>query len=339
MMSSSAARVSAGMPSLIITKPDQPIGRRGRTTCADRPSRPRWRPRSGSPSTRGSAPGPARGEAASTAALSASVTMSRSWTVGIRAGAGAGPARGGPRRGRPASGHRARARLRTKSRRAASVSRSTAADWRSAGDGLDVEALVRLEQLERLERQAGPLVRRARAALADDPAERRDPAEALVGLEHPVAFDAAIHLGSLAELIEQVHLVPAGDAAGRHPRVQQLVGPLQERVQRFGRRAAPRASGRSARRGTTRSPRTRASRAGPARHARPAPRSRHRTCGRGRGRRSARRTVRGCRRGATSGRRTPLAIALSLPPVGVMSVRTRSASPRSNLDSTMASVV
>ena len=38
-------------------------------------------------------------------------------------------------------------------------------------------------------------------------------------------------------------------------------------------------------------------------------------------------------------RRTPLAIAFSLPLAGVMSVRTRSASPRSKRESTMASVV
>ena len=71
-------------------------------------------------------------------------------------------------------------------------------------------------------------------ALAQDAAERRHPAEPLVRLEHPVALDAAVDLGALAELVEQVHLVPARDAAGRHPGVEQLVGPPQERVQRLG---------------------------------------------------------------------------------------------------------
>ena len=65
-------------------------------------------------------------------------------------------------------------------------------------------------------------------------AERRDPAEPLVGLEHPVALDAAVDLGALAELVEQVHLVPARDAPGRHPGVEQLVGAAQQRVQRLG---------------------------------------------------------------------------------------------------------
>ena len=39
------------------------------------------------------------------------------------------------------------------------------------------------------------------------------------------------------------------------------------------------------------------------------------------------------------GRQMPLAMTLSLPPVGVMTVRTRSASPRSKRERTMASVV
>ena len=77
-------------------------------------------------------------------------------------------------------------------------------------------------------------MRRSGAALAEDAAERRDPAEALVRLEHAVAFDAAIDLGADAELVEQVHLVPAGDAARRHAGVEQLVGAPQERVERFG---------------------------------------------------------------------------------------------------------
>ena len=77
-------------------------------------------------------------------------------------------------------------------------------------------------------------MRRSRAALAEDAAQRRHPAESLVGLEHPVALDAAVDLGADAELVEQVHLVPARHATRRHPGVEQLVGASQQRVQRFG---------------------------------------------------------------------------------------------------------
>ena len=55
-----------------------------------------------------------------------------------------------------------------------------------------------------------------------------------VGLEHPVALDAAIELGPDPELVGQAHLVPAGDPARGHPRVEQLVGPFEEQVERFG---------------------------------------------------------------------------------------------------------
>ena len=82
---------------------------------------------------------------------------------------------------------------------------------------------------------AGPVVRRPGTALAEDAAERRHPAEPLVGLEDPVALDAAVDLGPLAELVEQVHLVPAGDAARRHAGVEQLVGAPEQRVERLGR--------------------------------------------------------------------------------------------------------
>ena len=145
--------------------------------------------------------------------------------------------------------------------------------------------------------------------------------------------------GRCAELIEQMHLVPARDPARRHAGVEQLVGPLEQGVQRLG--GVPLLEGAVGQLGEVPGRRggSRASRAGPARRDRPGPRSRHRTSGRGPGptvssangsRLPPRREV---------GRRTPLAMALSLPPVGVMSVRTRSASPRSNLDRTIASVV
>ena len=101
------------------------------------------------------------------------------------------------------------------------------------GDGLDVEALVCLEQLERLEREAGAVGRRPGTAPAHDATERRHPAVRLGRLEHPVALDTPVHLGPLPELVREVHLVPAGDAAGGHAGVQQLVGAVQEGVQRL----------------------------------------------------------------------------------------------------------
>src|SRR5688572_12651576 len=64
------------------------------------------------------------------------------------------------------------------------------------GERLDIESLVRLQQFQRLESQARPIVRRARTPLADDAAEWRDPAEALVRSEHAVALDAAVDLGA-----------------------------------------------------------------------------------------------------------------------------------------------
>ena len=98
-------------------------------------------------------------------------TMSRSSTVAISPGTGAWRTSS-----RKASERASRSRAsRTNSRSAASTSRSTVGARRSAAMRLDVEPLVGLEQLERLERQAGPVVRRPRAALAQDPAERRAP--------------------------------------------------------------------------------------------------------------------------------------------------------------------
>ena len=102
------------------------------------------------------------------------------------------------------------------------------------GQRLDVQALVGLEQLQALQGEAGALVGRSGTALADDAAEWRDPAEALLGLEHAVTLDASIDFGTHSQLVEQVHLVPARDPAGGHARIQQFVGAAQERVQRFG---------------------------------------------------------------------------------------------------------
>ena len=90
---------------------------------------------------------------------------------------------------------------------------------------LDVQPLVGLEQLQASSdspaRSCGGPGQRSHS----DAAERRHPAEALVGLEHPVALGAAVDLRPHAQLVGQVHLVPAGDPAGRHPGVEQLVGP------------------------------------------------------------------------------------------------------------------
>src|SRR3954452_8634736 len=102
------------------------------------------------------------------------------------------------------------------------------------GDRLDVEALVRLQQLDGVEADRRPVVRWPGTAVAQDAAERRDPAESLGRLEDPVAFDAAIDLRALTELVEQVHLVPARDAAGSHLRVEQLVGTTEEQIERLG---------------------------------------------------------------------------------------------------------
>ena len=74
---------------------------------------------------------------------------------------------------------------------------------------------------------------RTRAAFAQDAAKGRDPAEPLVGLEHAIAFDAAVDLGTLSELVEEVHLEPAGDAARRHPGVEQLVPTAQQGIDRL----------------------------------------------------------------------------------------------------------
>ena len=76
---------------------------------------------------------------------------------------------------------------------------------------------------------------RPAVAAAQDPAEQRDPADRVVGLQQPVALDAAVHLGADAQLVAQPHLEPAGDAARGHPGVEQLVGAAQEEVERLGR--------------------------------------------------------------------------------------------------------
>ena len=113
---------------------------------------------------------------------------------------------------------------------------------------------------------------------------------------------------------------------------------MQERVQRLGRVRAPRATGRRARRGTRPSPRSRGC---PAAAARRGPTWTSVTTSNVRPRASA---TRSSANGSSEpprrdvGRRIPFAIALSLPSCGVISVRMRSASPRSKRERTMASV-
>ena len=77
-------------------------------------------------------------------------------------------------------------------------------------------------------------MRRPRTAVADHAAQWRDPPESGVGLEDAVALHATIDLGAHPELVEQMHLEPARHAARGHSRIEQLVRPPQERVQRFG---------------------------------------------------------------------------------------------------------
>ena len=141
----------------------------------------------------------------------------------------------GPRRGTRASARRARGRrARSRAGRSRPRARRPAAR-RSAAMRLDVEALVGLEQLERLERQPGPVVRRAGAALA----QRRRRAAAPSGTARPTRASGRTRRsdrppGRTPSSSSEVHLVPARDAPGRHPGVEQLVGPAQQRVQRLG---------------------------------------------------------------------------------------------------------
>ena len=121
-----------------------------------------------------------------------------------------------------------------KSRIAASTSRSTASGSRRAAIASMSRRWYALSSLsassERPVRSAGGPGQRPHTHAT----ERRHPAERLGRLEHPVALDAPVHLGPLPELVGEVHLVPAGDAARGHAGVEQLVGAVQERVQRLG---------------------------------------------------------------------------------------------------------
>src|SRR4029079_19522422 len=81
------------------------------------------------------------------------------------------------------------------------------------GDRLHVLALVGLEELQGLEAETRPIAWWPRAAVAQDDAEDRDTAEETGGLKNPIALDAAVDLRADAELIGEMHLVPAGDPA------------------------------------------------------------------------------------------------------------------------------
>ena len=69
---------------------------------------------------------------------------------------------------------------------------------------------------------------------AHDSAQDRYPAELLVRLERAVALDAAIDLGTHSQGVGKPELVPARHSARRHAVVEQLVGALQQRVDRVG---------------------------------------------------------------------------------------------------------
>ena len=229
--------------------------------------------------------------------------------------------------------------VRTKSRRAASTSRSTSAARRRAAMASMSRRWYALSSFSASSDRPARSCGGPGTALAQDAAERRHPAEPLVRLEHPVALDAAIDLGAR----RRARRAGASRTSGRRG-----PGPSRRRAARrpgaaartgARRRGAPRASGPRARRCTRRSRRTRASRAGSARHGR---RWTWVTTSNVRPRASATfSSANGSRLPPSRdvGRRMPLAIALSLPPPGVMSVRTRSASPRSKRDRTIASVV
>ena len=186
------------------------------------------------------------------------------------------------------------------SRIAPSTSRSTSSGSRSAAIASMSRRWYALSSLSASSDRPAPLGRRAGAAPAQHAAQRGHPAEGLGRLEHPVALDAPVHLGPLAELVGEVHLVPAGDPPGRHAGVEQLVGAAQEGVQRLRRVPLLERPVRElgeiprGRRALEAVPELRA------RRARRAPRSRRRRSVRARARPAARRTARASRRGATS---------------------------------------
>ena len=71
-------------------------------------------------------------------------------------------------------------------------------------------------------------------ARAHRAAQHGHPAKLLVLVEDSVAFDAALDFRSHAQRIGKSELVPARHSPGCHAIVQQLVGALQQRVDRVG---------------------------------------------------------------------------------------------------------
>ncbi len=206
-------------------------------------------------------------------------------------------------------------------------------------DRLDVEPLVGLEQLDRLERDPRPLVRSApgsartgpRRAAAPSGTARRTRAPGRTRRSgRPPAAGRARRAGA-----SRTSARP-GRAPWPHRAARRRVGAGCTAARRRG---APRATGRRAPRDTrplrpTSSESRRLSQACPTltwvTTSKVRPRASATVSSANGSRLPPSREV---------GRRTPLAIALSLPPVGVMRVRTRSASPRSNRERTIASVV
>ena len=210
---------------------------------------------------------------------------------------------------------------------ACSTSLSTAAGRRSARQRFDVQALVRLQELERLQGEACPIGRRARAARAEDAAQWRDPAEAI---RPPPACDrirrsGPPRAGRPARRPDASRTsAPHGPNSSPRPAARRRGGAARTAPRLRG---APRGSGPPARPGTRPWPPTRASRAGAARRGSTC------TCVTTSNVRPRARATRSSASGSSEPpsrlfvRRTPLAIALSLPWAGVKRVMIRSASP------------
>ena len=175
-------------------------------------------------------------------------------------------------------------------------------------------------------------------SLAQQAAHAGHPPERLGLVRHPVALHAALHLRPDAQRVGQPELVPAGDPVRLHAVIEQL-----ERRDAAGRtpgrrRLAPPRRAPPARPCTRPSPST-AARSRSRSHA-------SETCAWVMTSNVRPRTSSSCSsaNGSTAppirlpGRRTPFAIARILPSWGVSRVSTRSASPSSNRDSTMAAV-
>ena len=245
-----------------------------------------------------------------------------------------------PRRGMPASAARARARGRMKRRSAVSTSsldlRRAAAGrrWpRCRGGGRRAAASSAASDSTDCSAGGGDVARRTASHPAPAPSGTPRPASST--RSHSTQRSTS---GPHAQRVGEAELVPARHAAGRHAVVQQLVCAPQQRVDRVGEGALLDGAFGKLGRGTRPWPPTRAARAAFS-HAWPTladvmtsnVRARASTsCSSANGSTAPPSRLRGLR--------TPLAIALSLPSCGVSRVRTRSASPSSKRDRTIASV-